>query len=256
MSHTVEHDIAQNVMHLRINRPEKKNALTTDMYTVLADAVDAAREDDNVRCLLLTGADGVFSAGNDIGDFLEHPVSGDDHPIARFMRAMAAFPKPAVAGVVGPAVGIGSTVLLHCDLVYAGASTRFAFPFVNLGICPEFASSYLMPRFMGYARAAELILLGDPFTAEHALSCGLINAVVDDGEAETIARATAEKLAAKPPHAVRTSKDLLRRWSRGSTQQAIREEAELFMAMLHGDEAKEAFTAFMEKRKPDFSRFS
>ena len=245
-----------SILEVQLNRPEKKNALTTEMYTLLAEAVTRAAEDTAIRCLLFTGSQGSFCSGNDIGDFLENPASGEDHPVARFMRTLADFCKPAVAAVQGPAVGIGSTLLLHCDLVYAGRSTRFAMPFVNLGICPEFASSYLLPRLMGYPRAAEILLLGEPFDAEQALGFQLINAVLDDDAVETRAREMAAKLAAKPPGALRTTKELMRRWTHDTCQRAIREEAERFMAMLHEAEAKEAVTAFMEKRKPDFSRFS
>lgn len=245
------------ILEVQLNRPEKKNALTTEMYTMLTEAVERASEDTAIRCLLFTGCEGGFCSGNDIGDFLQqNPASGEDQPVARFMHALADFAKPAVAAVQGPAVGIGSTLLLHCDLVYAGRSTRFAMPFVNLGICPEFASSYILPRLMGYPRAAEILMLGEPFDAEQAFSFQLINAVIDDDAVVTKAREMAAKLAAKPPKSLRTTKDLMRRWTRDTSQRAIREEAELFMAMLHEPEAKEAFTAFMEKRKPDFSSFS
>lgn len=256
MNTLVEQKAEDGILEVRFNRPDKKNALTTEMYELLTEAVERASSDAAIRCLLFTGTQGSFCSGNDIGDFLQNPASGEDHPVARFMRAIAGFEKPAVAAVQGPAVGIGSTLLLHCDLIYAGRSARFAMPFVNLGICPELASSYLMPRLMGYPRAAEILLLGEAFTAEHALSCQLVNAVLEDDTVDAEARAIAAKLAAKPPKAVRTTKDLMRRWTRETTQRAIGEEAELFMAMLHEPEAKEAFTAFMEKRKPDFSSFS
>ncbi|WP_043767152.1 enoyl-CoA hydratase [Algiphilus aromaticivorans] len=256
MNTTVVQKAEGGILEVQLNRPEKKNALTTEMYTLLAEAVDRASEDAAIRCLLFTGSHGSFCSGNDIGDFLENPASGEDHPVARFMRALADFSKPAVAAVQGPAVGIGSTLLLHCDLVYAGRSARFAMPFVNLGICPEFASSYILPRLVGYPRAAEILLLGEPFDAEHAANCQLVNAVLEDDAVEAKAREMAAKLAAKPPKALRTTKELMRRWTHETAQRAIREEAEIFMAMLHEPEAKEAFTAFVEKRKPDFSSFS
>lgn len=256
MTALVVQNAQDGILEVQLNRADKKNALTTEMYVLLTEAVERASSEAGIRCLLFTGSQGSFCSGNDIGDFLENPASGPDHPVARFMRALADFDKPAVAAVRGPAVGIGSTLLLHCDLVYAGRSARFAMPFVNLGICPEFASSYILPRLMGYPRAAEILLLGEPFDAEHAASCQLVNAVLEDDAVEAEARQMATRLAAKPPKALRTTKELMRRWSRDSVQRAIREEAELFMAMLHEPEAKEAFTAFMEKRKPDFSRFS
>jgi enoyl-CoA hydratase/carnithine racemase len=244
------------ILEVQLNRPEKKNALTTEMYTLLTEAVTRAAEDTAIRCLLLTGSQGSFCSGNDLGDFLQARAAGEAHPVAQFMHALSGFAKPVVAAVQGAAVGIGSTLLLHCDLVYAGRSTRFAMPFVNLGICPEFASSYLLPRLMGYPRAAEILLLGEPFDAEQALDFQLINAVLDDDAVDTRAREMATRLAAKPPGALRTTKELMRRWAHDTCQRAIREESERFMAMLHEAEAKEAVTAFMEKRKPDFSRFS
>lgn len=243
------------VREIRIHRPEKKNALNTAMYSQLADAVAQAATADSVRCALFAGSQGAFSSGNDIQDFLNNPASGEDHPVAQFMRVMADFPKPAVAGVLGPAVGIGSTLLLHCDLIYAGQGARFMLPFVNLGICPEFASSLLLPRMMGHPRAAELTMLAEPFDAAKAYEYGLINAVLDDSAVEDHTFAIAEKLAAKPPRAMRTTKDLLKRWTKAQVQEAIREEAALFMPMLHEPEAREAFSAFVEKRKPDFSQF-
>lgn len=244
------------VREIRIQRPEKKNALNTAMYGQLADAVAQTIEKDAIRCIVFVGAGGAFSSGNDIQDFLDNPASGEDHPVARFMRVMADFPKPAVAGVVGPAVGIGSTLLLHCDLIYAGKNARFMLPFVNLGICPEFASSLLLPRMMGHPRAAELTMLAEPFDAAKALEYGLINAILDDDKVEEKAFAVAEALAAKPPKALRTTKALLKRWTSDQVQEAIREEAALFMPMLHEPEAREAFSAFVEKRKPDFSQFA
>jgi len=244
------------VREIRIHRPEKKNALNTAMYGQLADAVEQATHDDAIRCLVFVGSAGAFSSGNDIQDFLENPASGEDHPVARFMRVMAAFPKAAVAGVVGPAVGIGSTLLLHCDLIYAGKGARFVLPFVNLGICPEFASSLLLPRMMGHPRAAELTMLAEPFDASKAYEYGLVNAVLDDDQIEDKAFSVANALAAKPPKALRTTKALLKRWTADQVQDAIREEAALFMPMLHQPEAREAFSAFVEKRKPDFSQFA
>lgn len=256
MNSTVTTEIRDQILHIQLNRPEKKNALTTEMYSALAQAISDAASNDSVRVVLFRGNEGVFCSGNDIGDFLDNPATDDQHPVAQFMRSLAALPKPAVAAVRGPAVGVGSTLLLHCDLVYAAPSARFAFPFVNLGICPEFAASYLMPRIMGHVRAAELLLLAEPFDAAHALAVGFINAIVDDDAIDAHAESVALKLAAKPPAALRTSKALLKRWSHDTVMTAIGDEAATFMPMLQQDEAREAFTAFMEKRKPDFSRFA
>lgn len=255
MTTTVATDRAEGVLHLRLARPERKNALTTEMYQAMADALTAAADEREVRSVLITGTDGSFCAGNDIGDFQNTPMEGDNHPVLQFMRALAGCPKPVVAAVRGPAVGVGATMLLHCDLVFAASSARFCFPFVNLGICPEFAATYLMPRFMGHVRAAELLLLGEPFDAAQALACGLINAIHDDDQVEAHGMAVARKLAGKPPNAMRVSKQLLKRWPAETIASAIREEAAHFMPMLKQDEAREAFAAFAEKRAPDFSRF-
>ena len=163
---------------LTFNRPDKKNSITSAMYASLADALEAAQADDTVRCVVFQGHEAVFSAGNDIGDFLNQPPATDESPVYRFMRALAGFSKPVLAAVCGPAVGIGTTLLLHCDLVYAGDNAAFSMPFVNLGLCPEFSSSLLVPQMMGYHRAAEALLLGEPFMAEAALEVGLVNRVL------------------------------------------------------------------------------
>jgi len=252
----IQTTLAGSVLTLRINRPDKKNALTQAMYSAMADAVEAAATDPAVRVLLFTGTDGVFTSGNDIKDFLNAPPVSTDTPVARFMKALAVFPKPAVASVTGLAIGIGVTLLLHCDLVYVGKNTHLQMPFVNIGICPEYASTYLLPRIMGHQRAAELLLFGDPFTAQTALEYGLVNAVLDDNAVDTYAQQRATRLAQQPPNAVRVTKQLLKRWRQDVIEEAIVVEAEHFIQMLREPEAMEAMTAFMEKRKPDFSRFS
>ena len=255
MSHLlIEH--SGGITTLRFNRPEKKNALTAQMYQACADALTSAAADSTVRVVMITGTPDCFSSGNDLQDFLQNPPLSPDAPVAQFMRAVATFPKPMVAAVNGFAIGVGTTLLLHCDLIYAGATARFQLPFVNIGICPELASSYLMPRIMGNPRAAELVLLGEAFTAEKALAYGVINEVLPDADCEARARNRAERLAAQPPEAMRTAKMLLRRWDQSTVLEAISHEAGYFMPMLGKGEAREAMTAFMEKRKPDFSRFS
>ncbi|MDB5957102.1 enoyl-CoA hydratase, partial [Ramlibacter sp.] len=171
------------VMTLTLNRLARKNALTAEMYAALADAIERARDDDSVRVLLLQGHETVFCAGNDIGDFLNAPPSGQDAPGLRFLRAIATFPKPLLAAVCGPAVGIGTTMLFHCDLVYAGDNAAFSLPFVNLGLCPEAAASLLVPQMLGYHRAAEALMLGEPFMAEAAQEVGLVNRVLPPTEA-------------------------------------------------------------------------
>jgi len=242
------------VMTLTLNRVDKKNSITAAMYSTLADALDQAKADAAVRVVLLQGDATVFSAGNDIGDFLHKPPAGHDSPVFRFLHGIAAFPKPIVAAVCGPAVGIGTTMLLHCDLVYAGDNAAFALPFVNLGLCPEAASSLLVPQMFGYHRAAEALLLGEPFMAEAALEVGLVNRVVPPTEANAIAQAQARKLAAKPISSLIETKRLMKKGQAALVAQQMTEEGAVFGRMLGEPAAREAFTAFMEKRKPDFSQ--
>jgi enoyl-CoA hydratase/carnithine racemase len=244
------------VLTLRINRPDKKNALSQAMYAALANALGSAATNPEVRVVLITGQSDCFTSGNDIQDFLKAPTTADGSPVARFMRGLARFPKPVVAAVNGPAVGIGTTLLLHCDLVYAGENTRFHMPFVNIGICAEYGSSWLLPRIMGNVRAAELVLLGEVFSAAKALEYGLINEVLPAAEVEARARDRALRLAQQPPDALRINKHLLRRPVLDPIEQAMLAEFEKLGPMLTGPEAREAMTAFIQKRKPDFSRFA
>ncbi len=256
---TILASIDGGVLTLRLNRPEKKNALTQAMYANLAERIVAAGNDPMVRVLLIAGQPGAFCAGNDMVDFMRVAQSGGDgdSPVIRFMKALAAFPKPVVASVNGLAIGVGVTVLLHCDLIYADEDARFALPFVNIGIVPEYASTYLLPRIMGHARAMELALLGEPFTAAHARECGLINEVLADGDAvEARALERAQRLAQQPPHALRTTKRLMKRWTDTIVADAIPLETSHLMPMLSQPEAQEAIGAFIAKRKPDFSKFS
>ncbi len=243
------------IQRIAINRPEKKNALTTAMYAAIADAVEAAERDAGVRVLLVHGAGDCFTAGNDLQDFLAHPPHDEARPTFRFLNVVAHAAKPIVAAVHGVAVGIGTTMLAQCDLVYAAEGTRFSLPFVNLGLCPENASSFLLPAILGYQRAAELLMLGEPFDAAKAREVGLVNAVVPAGELLAVATAAAEKLAAKPPASLRITKRLMRRAWLPEIEAALAEEARAFRERLASPEAKEAFTAFLEKRAPDFSRF-
>jgi enoyl-CoA hydratase/carnithine racemase len=247
-------DTTDGVTTITLNRVEKKNSFTQAMYATCADALDAASADAAVRVLVFQGDITVFSAGNDIGDFLSAPPSQPDAPVFRFLRGLASFPKPIVAAVCGPAVGIGTTMLFHCDLVYAGDNAAFSMPFVNLGLCPEAASSLLVPQMMGYHRAAEALLMGEPFMAEAALEVGLANRVVPPMEANGIAQAQARKLAAKPLASLVETKRLLKKGQLAQVLERIDEEAQSFGRMLQAPAAKEAFTAFMEKRRPDFSK--
>jgi enoyl-CoA hydratase/carnithine racemase len=242
------------VMTLTLNRLDKKNSITASMYTAMADALLNAQADAEVRVVLIQGHETVFSAGNDLGDFLNHPPSGPDSPVFRFMHALSAFPKPLIAAVCGPAVGIGTTLLLHCDLVYAGDNAAFALPFVNLGLCPELASTLLLPQMLGYHRAAEALLLGEPFMAEAALEVGLVNRVLPPTEAANYAQAQARKLAAKPMASLLETKHLMKKGQAALVTQQINDEGASFGRMLREPAAKEAFSAFMEKRRPDFSK--
>ena len=252
MSDVFQH-VESGVMTLTLNRVDKKNSFTAAMYATLADALTAATTDSAVRVVLFQGHETIFSAGNDIGDFLNKPPSTPDSPVFRFLNALATFTKPLLASVCGPAVGIGTTMLLHCDLVYAGDNAMFSMPFVNLGICPEAASTLLVPRLMGYQRAAEVLLMGDPFMAEAALEVGLVNRVVPPSEANALAQQQARRLAAKPLSSVVETKRLLKASITPAVLERMREEGAIFGRMLQEPAAKEAFSAFLEKRKPDFS---
>ncbi len=249
-------ELKDRVLTLRLNRPDKKNALTQAMYSGMADALNAADQDDEVRVILITGTADCFSSGNDLQDFLNLPPTTPDAPVLRFMLALSKVTKPVIAAINGPAVGIGTTILFHVDLAYAGEGTRFHMPFVNIGICPEYASSLLLPRMIGHVQAAELVMLAEPFTAAKALECRLINAVLPNADVYEHARAKALKLAEQAPQALRTTKMLLKRWDTEKVSEAIVYEAEHFGAMLKGAEAREAITAFMQKRKPDFAQFN
>jgi len=241
------------VMTLTINRIDKKNSITAAMYAAMADALESAHHDAAVRAVVIQGHESIFSAGNDIGDFLNHPPSTPDSPVFRFLRGISSFTKPIVAAVCGPAVGIGTTMLLHCDLVYAGDNAAFSMPFVNLGLCPEAASSLLVPQLMGYPRAAEALLLGEPFMAETALEIGLINRIVPPSEVNALAQQQARKLAAKPMSSLIETKRLMKKGNATVVAERMAEEGATFGRMLAEPAAREAFTAFMEKRKPDFS---
>lgn len=242
------------VTTITLNRVDKKNSITAAMYATMADALDQAQADAAVRVVLLQGDVTIFSAGNDIGDFLNKPPAGEQSPVFRFLHGIAAFPKPIVAAVCGPAVGIGTTMLLHCDLVYAGDNAAFSLPFVNLGLCPEAASSLLLPQMFGYHRAAEALLLGEPFMAEAALEIGLVNRIVPPTEVNAMAQTQARKLAAKPLTSLVETKRLMKKGQAVQVAQQMDEEGAVFGRMLREPAAREAFTAFMEKRKPDFSQ--
>ncbi len=247
-------DTNAQVTTLTLNRVDKKNAFTAAMYAEMALALEHAQDDAGVRVVVLQGHETVFSAGNDIADFLQNPPLSLDVPVFRFMRAIAGFSKPLVAAVCGPAVGIGTTLLFHCDLVYAGDNAAFSMPFVNLGLCPEAASSLLAPQRMGHGRAAEALLLGEPFLAEAALEMGLVSRIVPPSEANALAQQQARKLAAKPMSSLLQTKRFLKMGQADAVAQRLADEAVVFGRMLGEPAAREAFAAFMAKRLPDFSK--
>ena len=240
---------------IEIARPEKKNALTQAMYTAMAEALAAAQADATIRAVLITGQPGIFTSGNDLEDFMMRPPQGEDSPVLQFMHALADCAKPVVAAVTGGAIGIGTTMLLHCDLVYVSDEARLAMPFVGLGLVPEYASSLLVSQRVGHAKATELLLLGEPFNGEAAVEMGIANAVLPAAEVVNHARRMAERFNALPPGAVRESKALMRRAQKSLVDETIRTEAEVFGQRLRSPEAMEAFQAFFQKRKPDFSKF-
>jgi enoyl-CoA hydratase/carnithine racemase len=245
------------VREIRLDRPAKRNALTRAMYRALSDALAGASA-AGVRAIWLHGSDECFTAGNDIGDFAA-ARPGEPSAALAFLDVLVACDTPIVASVNGAAVGVGTTMLLHCDLVYASAGARFQLPFVNLGICPEAGSSLLLPAVAvaGPRLAAELLLLGGAFDPATAMRAGLLNAILPDAAAaDAMGREQAEALAAKAPDALRTARLLLRRWPRAAVKQAMDAEATEFARLLHGPEAQEAMRAFQEKRPPDFASLS
>jgi enoyl-CoA hydratase/carnithine racemase len=245
---------SNGILRVELNRPNKKNAMTAGMYIDLAHILRAAAEDAEVRVVLWHGAGDAFCAGNDIGDFLNNPPGPGEIPQARLMDTFIDFDKPIIAAVQGAAVGGGTTMLTHCDFVYAGESAKFQTPFINLALVPEFGSSYSVPARVGHLRAAELFLLGEPFTAARAAELGLVTRVVPDRDLLAIATATAQKLAAKPSGALRASKRLIKRAAIEQLRAAVKIENQQFVERLHSAEAKEAFSAFLEKRPPNFAK--
>jgi enoyl-CoA hydratase/carnithine racemase len=245
---------SENVLRVELNRPAKLNAMTSAMYMTLADIFNGAAKDENVRVVLWHGAGASFCAGNDLEDFLKNPPGPGESPQARLMNALLDFGKPLVAAVQGAAIGGGTTMLLHCDFVYAGESARFQMPFINLAVVPEFGSSCIVPARIGHLRAAELILLGSPFDAKRAAELGLVTHVIPDQSLLATATETARKLALKPAGALQASKRLMKRPFREQIKAAMISENEEFSVQVRSEDAKEAFTAFLEKRKPDFTR--
>lgn len=245
---------AGGILHLIMNRPERRNALTHAMYSALADGLREADENAEIRAIRITGAGGHFTSGNDLEDFRTSPPTTLEAPVFHFLEALRAARKPLVAEVSGVAVGIGTTLLMHCDLVYSDASARFQLPFTSLGLCPEGGSSLLLPLIAGPQRAAELLMFGDMFDAEAAQAAGIVTHVKAADALSTAVQTALERLAAQPPAAVRLAKSLLRSSYAQRLEIQMREESELFIQRLRSDEAREAITAFHERRRPDFSR--
>jgi enoyl-CoA hydratase/carnithine racemase len=241
------------ILRVELNRPAQKNAMTASMYTTLADTFGASAKDEAVRVVLLQGAGDAFCAGNDIGDFLKNPPGTGESPQSALMSALIGFEKPIVAAVQGAAIGGGTTMLTHCDFVYAGESAKFKLPFIDLALVPEFGSSYSIPARIGHLRATELFLLGESFGAVRAAELGLVTRVVPDKQLFATAMEIAKKLAAKPAGALRASKRLLKQGFIDQVKAAAKVEGREFSERLRSSEAKEAFTAFLEKRPPNFT---
>ncbi len=252
----IQSETSESIITLRINRPVKKNALNLAMYQALADGLRQADSDDATRVILISGGQECFTSGNDLADFIDVQQIGPDSPGIQFLSAISEARKPIVAAVNGLAVGVGVTMLLHCDLVYAGNSATFQMPFVNLGLCPEAGSTLLLPRIMGHQRAAELLLLGGAFSAEKACNLGIVTEVCPDADVLATSRKKALQLAAQPAAAVRLAKELLKRDYAVQLRKTMTEELTQLKARLKSPEAAEALQSFMQHRKPDFSRFS
>jgi enoyl-CoA hydratase/carnithine racemase len=245
---------SEGILRVQLNRPTKKNAMTTAMYTGLADLLNETDKNDDTNVVLLHGAGDSFTAGNDLEDFAKNPPGTGDSPQGRLIQALINFGKPLVAAVHGFAIGVGTTILPHLDFVYAAESAKFQLPFINLALVPEFGSSYLLPIQVGYLQAAELIMLGEPFDAARASELGLVTAVVPDTNLLATATETARRLARKPAVALRICKDLMKRPQREQLELAVAREIQEFTVRVRSAETKEAIVAFFEKRAPDFRK--
>jgi len=255
MTDQVLTEIQDHIIIIRLNRADKKNALTGEMYDGISNALDQLESESKLRAGVITGTQDCFTAGNDLVDFLNNSDINNKSPVGRFLRTIPYLSKPLVAAVNGPAVGVGTTMLLHCDLVYAAPDAKFQMPFASLGLCPEAGSSLLIPQLVGYRKAAELLMLCDMFDAEAAKIMGIVNQVVDSELYQAHAINKAQQLAKLPPASIRITKQLLRKANEEQLKAIMKMEVDHFMEMLQGAEAKEAFNAFLQKRKPDFSKF-
>lgn len=247
---------ANGICTIQFDRPEKKNAITQAMYQAMADALKDAATDSAGRVIVISGRPEIFTAGNDLEDFLKNPPQGANNPVAQFMQNLSQAEMPVLAAISGAAIGIGTTLLLHCDLVYAADNAKFSMPFSQLGLCPEFGSSLLLQRVAGYHKAAEKLLFGEAFSAQEAADMGIVNRIVPADQLDTFVAAQAAKLAALPAASLRTTKRLMKANLGPALSAAMGEELKHFKEMLGAPEAKEAITAFFERRKPDFSKFS
>lgn len=252
---SIRTETADGILTLTFDRLDRKNAITAAMYQTLADALVAAETDPAIRVIVLAGHESVFTAGNDLEDFMKNPPKDESAPVHQFLRAISTASKPLIASVSGAAVGVGTTMLLHCDLVYASETAKLSMPFAQLGLCPEAASSLLLPQLAGYHRAADKLLFGEPFDANEARELGLVNRVLPAGELDAFVRTQARKLTLLPPASLRATKRLMKEGATPQIAERMSVEGKQFGEMLRAPEAREAFTAFFEKRRPDFSKF-
>lgn len=253
---SIRTETADGVLTLTFDRLDRKNAITAAMYQMLADALVAAETDPAIRVIVLAGHESVFTAGNDLEDFMKNPPKDESAPVHQFLKAISRATKPLIASVSGAAVGVGTTMLLHCDLVYASETAKLSMPFAQLGLCPEAASSLLLPQLAGYHRAADKLLFGEPFDANEARELGLVNRVLPAGELDAFVRTQARKLTLLPPASLRATKRLMKEGATPQIAERMSVEGKQFGEMLRAPEAREAFTAFFEKRRPDFSKFN
>ncbi|MCO5411565.1 enoyl-CoA hydratase [Ralstonia mojiangensis] len=253
---SIRTETADGVLTLTFDRLDRKNAITAAMYQTLADALVAAETDPAIRVIVLAGDESVFTAGNDLEDFMKNPPKDESAPVHQFLKAISTATKPLIASVSGAAVGVGTTMLLHCDLVYASETAKLSMPFAQLGLCPEAASSLLLPQLAGYHRAADKLLFGEPFDAHEARELGLVNRVLPADELDAFVRTQARKLTLLPPASLRATKRLMKEGATPQIAERMSVEGKQFGEMLRAPEAREAFTAFFEKRRPDFSKFN
>ncbi len=255
MTEALTHELSEGVLTVSFNRAEKKNALTLDMYDALVEQLQRSESDPQIRCVVLRGEGGIFTAGNDLGDFMKNPPDSMDSPVGRLLAILPALSKPLVAAVDGPAIGLGTTILMHCDLAYCTTRAKFKMPFVPLGLCPEAGSTYLLPRLAGRVRATELLMLGESFSAETAVHIGLVNAVVEPDALDEHTRSVATKIAGLPAASVRLTKQLIAQSHADLLRASMQREGDQFLSRLRSPEAMEAMQAFFQKRAPDFSKF-